>query len=79
MPQAPDLSGPGPGGSRPTIADTRTLADDWLVVTKYLLDVPGSDGAVRRQARVSAVRGSFCVESPPGAGTRVMAEIPCDA
>jgi signal transduction histidine kinase len=29
--------------------------------------------------RVSAVRGSFRVESPPGAGTRVTAEIPCDA
>jgi signal transduction histidine kinase len=29
--------------------------------------------------RVSAVRGSFRVESQPGAGTRVLAEIPCDA
>jgi signal transduction histidine kinase len=29
--------------------------------------------------RVSAVRGSFRVETPPGGGTRVLAEIPCDA
>jgi signal transduction histidine kinase len=29
--------------------------------------------------RVSAVRGTFSVETPPGGGTRVRAEIPCDA
>jgi signal transduction histidine kinase len=29
--------------------------------------------------RVAAVRGSFRVETPPGGGTRVLAEIPCDA
>jgi signal transduction histidine kinase len=29
--------------------------------------------------RVSAVRGSFRVETPPGGGTRVLAEIACDA
>jgi signal transduction histidine kinase len=29
--------------------------------------------------RVSAMRGSFAVETPPGGGTRVLAEIPCDA
>jgi hypothetical protein len=26
-----------------------------------------------------AVRGSFLVETPPAGGTRVLAEIPCDA
>lgn len=31
------------------------------------------------QDRVSAVRGSFRVENPPAGGTRVLAEIPCDA
>jgi signal transduction histidine kinase len=29
--------------------------------------------------RVSAVRGRFRVDTPPGGGTRVLAEIPCDA
>jgi signal transduction histidine kinase len=29
--------------------------------------------------RVSAVRGHFRVDTPPGGGTRVLAEIPCDA
>jgi signal transduction histidine kinase len=29
--------------------------------------------------RISAMRGSFRVENPPGGGTRVLAEIPCDA
>jgi signal transduction histidine kinase len=29
--------------------------------------------------RVCALRGSFCVQTPPGGGTRVLAEIPCDA
>jgi signal transduction histidine kinase len=29
--------------------------------------------------RVAAVRGSFHVKNPPGGGTRVLAEIPCDA
>jgi signal transduction histidine kinase len=29
--------------------------------------------------RVAAVRGSIHVETPPGGGTRVLAEIPCDA
>jgi signal transduction histidine kinase len=29
--------------------------------------------------RVCAVRGSFRVETPSGGGTRVLAEIPCDA
>ena len=29
--------------------------------------------------RVSAVRGTICVDSPAGGGTRVQAEIPCDA
>ena len=29
--------------------------------------------------RVSALRGSFCVETPPSGGTRVLAEIPYDA
>ncbi len=27
--------------------------------------------------RVAAVRGTFSVQSPPGGGTRVSAEIPC--
>jgi signal transduction histidine kinase len=31
------------------------------------------------QDRISAVRGSFRVETPPAGGTRVLAEIPCDA
>jgi len=29
--------------------------------------------------RVCALRGSFSVQTPPGGGTRVLAEIPCDA
>jgi signal transduction histidine kinase len=29
--------------------------------------------------RVSAVRGRFRVETAPGGGTRILAEIPCDA
>jgi signal transduction histidine kinase len=29
--------------------------------------------------RVAAVRGTFRVETSPGGGTRVLAEIPCDA
>ncbi|HEV2256507.1 MAG TPA: hypothetical protein VGS06_25465 [Streptosporangiaceae bacterium] len=29
--------------------------------------------------RVCAVRGGFRVDSPPGRGSRVLAEIPCDA
>ena len=29
--------------------------------------------------RVAALRGSFDVENPAGGGTRVLAEIPCDA
>jgi signal transduction histidine kinase len=29
--------------------------------------------------RVAAVRGSFQVKNLPGGGTRVLAEIPCDA
>jgi nudix-type nucleoside diphosphatase (YffH/AdpP family) len=57
VPQVPDLPGPGTGGRRPTVAGTEILADDWLVVTRYQLDVPGPDGTPRRQARVSAVRG----------------------
>jgi signal transduction histidine kinase len=41
----------------------------------------GSRGSGLRglEDRVSAVRGSFRVETPSGGGTRVLAEIPCDA
>ena len=41
---------------------------------------PGCGSGLRGlEDRVSAVRGSFRVETPPGGGTRVFAEIPCDA
>jgi signal transduction histidine kinase len=41
---------------------------------------PGRGSGLRGlEDRVSAVRGSFRVETPPGGGTRVFAEIPCDA
>ena len=41
---------------------------------------PGRGSGLRGlDDRVSALRGSFCVETPAGGGTRVYAEIPCDA
>ena len=41
---------------------------------------PGRGSGLRGlEDRVSAVRGSFRVEAAPGGGTRVFAEIPCDA
>ena len=41
---------------------------------------PGRGSGLRGlEDRISAVRGSFCVEARPGGGTRVYAEIPCDA
>ncbi len=41
---------------------------------------PGRGSGLRGlEDRISAVRGSFCVETRPGGGTRVYAEIPCDA
>jgi signal transduction histidine kinase len=41
---------------------------------------PGRGSGLRGlEDRVCALRGSFCVETPPGGGTRVFAEIPCDA
>ena len=41
---------------------------------------PGRGSGLRGlEDRVAAVRGSFCVETPAGGGTRVFAEIPCDA
>ena len=41
---------------------------------------PGRGSGLRGlQDRVAAVRGSFRVDTPPGGGTRVFAEIPCDA
>ena len=41
---------------------------------------PGRGSGLRGlEDRISAVRGSFRVETPPGGGTRVFAEIPCDA
>ena len=41
---------------------------------------PGRGSGLRGlEDRVAAVRGSFCVETPSEGGTRVLAEIPCDA
>jgi signal transduction histidine kinase len=41
---------------------------------------PGRGSGLRGlEDRVSALRGSFAVETPAGGGTRVFAEIPCDA
>jgi signal transduction histidine kinase len=41
---------------------------------------PGRGSGLRGlEDRIPAVRGSFCVETRPGGGTRVYAEIPCDA
>ncbi len=41
---------------------------------------PGRGSGLRGlEDRVCALRGDFCVETPAGGGTRVFAEIPCDA
>jgi signal transduction histidine kinase len=42
-------------------------------------DASRGSGLRGLEDRVAAVRGSCRVETPPGAGTRVLAEIPCDA
>jgi len=42
-------------------------------------DASRGSGLRGLEDRVAAVRGSFRVETPPGGGTRVLAEIPCDA
>jgi signal transduction histidine kinase len=42
-------------------------------------DPGGGSGLRGLEDRIFAVRGSFCVETRPGGGTRVCAEIPCDA
>jgi signal transduction histidine kinase len=42
-------------------------------------DASRGSGLRGLEDRVAAVRGSFHVETPPGGGTRVLAEIPCDA
>jgi signal transduction histidine kinase len=42
-------------------------------------DATGGSGLRGLEDRVSAVRGSFRVDNPPAGGTRVQAEIPCDA
>jgi len=41
-------------------------------------DAARGSGLRGLEDRVSAVRGSFRVENPPGGGARVRAEIPCD-
>ena len=41
-------------------------------------DVSAGTGLRGLADRVAAVRGVFCVDSPPGGGTMVRAEIPCD-
>ncbi len=41
-------------------------------------DVASGSGLRGLADRVAAVRGTFCVQSPPGGGTLVRAEIPCD-
>ena len=42
-------------------------------------DAARGSGLLGLADRVAAVRGSMRVETPPGGGTRVLAEIPCDA
>jgi signal transduction histidine kinase len=42
-------------------------------------DATHGSGLRGLEDRVAAVRGTFQVETPPGGGTRVVAEIPCDA
>lgn len=42
-------------------------------------DASRGSGLRGLEDRVAAVRGSFRVDNPPGGGTRVLAEIPCDA
>jgi signal transduction histidine kinase len=42
-------------------------------------DAARGSGLLGLADRVAAVRGSIRVETPPGGGTRVVAEIPCDA
>ena len=42
-------------------------------------DAARGSGLLGLADRVAAVRGSIRVETPPGGGTRVLAEIPCDA
>jgi signal transduction histidine kinase len=42
-------------------------------------DAARGSGLRGLEDRVCAVRGSFRVDSPSGAGTRVVAELPCDA
>jgi signal transduction histidine kinase len=42
-------------------------------------DAAQGSGLLGLADRVAAVRGSFRVETPSGGGTRVLAEIPCDA
>jgi signal transduction histidine kinase len=42
-------------------------------------DASRGSGLRGLEDRVAAVRGSFRVETPPEGGTRVLAEIPCDA
>jgi signal transduction histidine kinase len=42
-------------------------------------DASRGSGLRGLEDRVSAVRGTFRVNAPPGGGTRVCAEIPCDA
>jgi signal transduction histidine kinase len=42
-------------------------------------DAASGSGLLGLADRVAAVRGSMRVETPPGGGTRVLAEIPCDA
>ncbi len=42
-------------------------------------DASRGSGLRGLEDRVSAVRGSFRVQTTPGGGTRVLAEIPCDA
>jgi signal transduction histidine kinase len=44
-----------------------------------LADAAKGSGLRGLEDRVAAVRGSFRVETAPGEGTRVLAEIPCDA
>jgi signal transduction histidine kinase len=71
--------------ARASSARVELSRSDGILRVEVLDDgVGGADSALGSGLRgladrISAMRGSFRVEDPPGGGTRVLAEIPCDA
>jgi signal transduction histidine kinase len=69
--------------ARASVANVRVVREEWLVRIEVEDDGVGGADASRGSGirgladRVEALDGRLAVDSPPGAGTRITAEIPC--